>query len=525
MADIFSGAVNFVGATLRQRASKANLKDYAHASRLFVGNNYNLVPKSSFLFHVYIDINGSALQTDPNNPNSVKEIGLMVKSADLPKFSTESKTYNSYNRANIVQTKIKYDPITIVFNDDSSNLVRNFWISYFKHYYRDSDYSLSQDAVNQKYNNQLITDFGLTPQIATPYLRSIRIYSLHQKKFSEYILVNPIIKNFRHGNHQQGESDTMKHDMTVEYETVIYNGGITSASGVFGFADLHYDNTKSPITPVGGYQAPGKFGSINGANIVGAVVNNLISGYGRNMYNSLNVITNLRSANLQFNALSNMANAFNSSLRVGSLSNKVIVPNLPGSPGSVNSPFNGVNVTSSLAILSAGTLTPSRIPIFKDSASPPLSNYNRTFPLDSIAIPEVTGPNNLILLNKQSDIQSNTTNQQEVNLTYQKQALSVKISSVDQQISNMSKQVFETDSTIKNATATISALNLKYISVQSLPNTTPDKELLLDQIKQNISLQNSIKTDTVEIYNSNTNKLNILTQELISLKAEKDTLV
>jgi len=561
MADIFSDAVNFVGATLRQKTSTANLKDYAHASRLFVGDNFNLVPKSSFLFHVYMDIDQSALQTDPNNPNAVKEIGLMVKSADLPKFSTESKIYNSYNRANIVQTKIKYDPITIVFNDDSSNLIRNFWISYFRHYYRDGDYSLSQDIVNQKYSDQRITDFGLTPRTATPYLRSIRIYSLHQKKFSEYILVNPIIKSFKHGTHTQGESDTMKHDMTVEYETVIYNGGTTSSGEIFGFAELHYDSSKSPITPVGGYQAPGKFGSINGANLVGAVVNKLIGGTGGNMYKALNVLTSLRSAQIQFDKLSNIVNG----LGIGPSSNQVFVPNLPGTPGALNSPFNGINTTNTFAKLAVGSIATSRIPSFNNSGATILSNYNSTFPLTNLlnlsasplqtsrvsavdnsaitplasqnitaltayplastAISQVTDSDKLTLLNKQSNIQSTTTNQKKINLIHQKRTLEVKIISVDRQISDISKQIFETDSTIKNATATISALNLKYISVQSLPDTTPNKQLLLDQIKQNISLQNTIKTDTVVIYNININKVNTLTQELISLKVEKDTLV
>jgi len=131
MANIFSDAVNFVGSTLKQVITPDTLKDYTHASLLFVGDQYRLVPKTGFLFHVFIDVNSGVYASDPANPNSTREIGLMAKTADLPKFSAETKTYNAYNRANIIQSKIKYDPINIAFHDESSNVVRNFWINFY----------------------------------------------------------------------------------------------------------------------------------------------------------------------------------------------------------------------------------------------------------------------------------------------------------------------------------------------------------------------------------------------------------
>jgi outer membrane murein-binding lipoprotein Lpp len=236
------------------------LRDYAHASKLFVGSNFRLLPKTGFLFHVFFDINPDVLRIspDPSNPNSEREIGLMVKSVDLPRFSLDTKTFNAYNRPNLVQSKIRYDSINVVFHDDSANLIRKFWENYFTYYYKDTQSdvyvtdSITDLTIPHKYGsyfNKRYVDFGFTPKTLTPYLRSIRIYSLHQNAFSEYVLINPLIKNFRHGQHLQGESVTLTHEMQVEYEGVLYSTGRITESedddGIKEFAKLHYDNTPS----------------------------------------------------------------------------------------------------------------------------------------------------------------------------------------------------------------------------------------------------------------------------------------
>ena len=83
------------------------------------------------------------------------------------------------------------------------------------------------------------------------YLQSIRIYSMSRKQAAEYILVNPIITQFQHGRHDYNQSNsTLEHTMTIEYETVLYKEGATSA--VKGFAqEDNYDKKPSPIAPGG----------------------------------------------------------------------------------------------------------------------------------------------------------------------------------------------------------------------------------------------------------------------------------
>jgi|688.fasta_scaffold179736_2 hypothetical protein len=247
---------------LRQVVTGDNIKDYKHASRLFVDNNYERSPKYTWLFHVYFDLNPEL--TKVNQRNQI-EAGMLVKSADLPKFKIDSKIYNNYNRPSIAQTKVRYEDINITFHDDSANLVRKLWFDYYNFYYRDADinYGDATGALNPLYlknykqtlgQRKLLNNFGYTPRrnsnISTQYIQAIRIYSLHQKRFSEYTLINPIITSYRHGTHQNGQDSTMENVMTISYETVLYAGG--SASVARGFADLHYDRSPSPLTVAGG---------------------------------------------------------------------------------------------------------------------------------------------------------------------------------------------------------------------------------------------------------------------------------
>lgn len=263
---------------LKEIATGDNVKDYQHASKLFVDSLYRLSPKYSFLFHVFIDVNPTAANlVSGYDFNTDIEIGMLAKTAQLPKFNIKNKVYNAYNRKNIVQDSINYEPITITFHDDSADVVRGFWGSYYSYYYRDGDYQEAAYKQGHKYQKRQLTNWGFTPRSSAPYLSSIRIYSLHQKYFSAYTLINPMITSFRHGEHQQGQNEVMQHEMTVAYEGIHYLSGPVSSSTVQGFDIIHYDNSPSPLTPFGGgttsFLGPG--GLLDGA---GSFVNNLSNG-------------------------------------------------------------------------------------------------------------------------------------------------------------------------------------------------------------------------------------------------------
>ena len=101
------------------------LKDWAHASKTFLSNGYQLVPRYKFLFHVYFNLNTSEIPqlAAAYGSGNINSIGLMVKSVELPKFKIDTQVLNQYNRKRVTQSKIHYEPARIVFHDDQSDLI------------------------------------------------------------------------------------------------------------------------------------------------------------------------------------------------------------------------------------------------------------------------------------------------------------------------------------------------------------------------------------------------------------------
>jgi hypothetical protein len=236
------------------------MHDYKHGKRIFVDGNYRLSPKYGFLYYVEFDFN--PLITNISN-QAAQELGMIVKSVNLPKFTIDTKIHNAYNRKNIVQNKINYDPVSISFHDDQSDTVRNFWYDYYSYFYRDPDYADATYSANHKYQSRPSFDWGYSPRPAIgynnangaqpyQYIQAIRIYSMYQQQFSEYELINPIITSFKHGDHSASETTSMlSHDMTVQYEAVKYLTGSVTGDNVGGFITLNYDNTPSANIPQG----------------------------------------------------------------------------------------------------------------------------------------------------------------------------------------------------------------------------------------------------------------------------------
>jgi hypothetical protein len=237
-------------------AKTTHIRSYQHASRIFVDGNFRLSPKYGFLFYVEFDFN--PLISNVSN-TAAQEMGMIVKNVGLPKFSIDTKVHNAYNRVNLVQNKIKYDPINITFHDDQADVIRNFWYDYYSFFYRDSDYNDASYQIISKYQERPSFSWGYTPRPVQSYnaanayqsyqyIQAIRIYSLYQKNFAEYELVNPIITSFKHGDHSNSDTGgLLEHQMSVQFETVKYQTGYTTENTVGGYIDLHYDSTPTPL--------------------------------------------------------------------------------------------------------------------------------------------------------------------------------------------------------------------------------------------------------------------------------------
>jgi hypothetical protein len=320
----------FFNQFLKQLGTGDEIKDYQHAARTFVDGLYRLSPKMQSMFHVFIELNPAVAKVDPQNPNNQYEIGLMAKTAQLPKFTVQNKTLNAYNRKNVVQERIQYDPLTLTFHDDSANVIRNFWQGYYSYYYRDSDHSKPLYNQEYKYKPRQEQNWGFSPKFTgsgTPnYINAIRIYSLHQKSFSSYILFRPTITAFQHGQHEQGNYTPLDHTMTIAYEAVQYEYGPVSRGTVMGFNIMHYDNTPSPLTSLGGGTTSilGPGGLVEGT---GDAVTNLENGnYGAAVLGSLRTFNNFKNTNLSTVAGAELSQTAMNILRGQNTQSTVFVP-------------------------------------------------------------------------------------------------------------------------------------------------------------------------------------------------------
>jgi hypothetical protein len=246
------------------------VKDFAHASRLYADNVFALAPKAGWLYYVVFDVEPSAI-TDQQwaNQQRLSEVGMLVKSADLPKFGIQTEVVNQYNRKTVIQKGINYNPVSINMHDDQSNVVHNLWLNYYRYYYADSTWggtgpigTARNNTPGAYQNNKYLpstdlfnpVNYGLNSRLTVaPFFRSITIYQLNRKLFTSYKLVNPIIQSWEHDRLDQTQGNKLAESkMSLNYEAVFYGVGQVRKDTPTGFAVFHYDTSPSPLSLAGG---------------------------------------------------------------------------------------------------------------------------------------------------------------------------------------------------------------------------------------------------------------------------------
>ena len=262
------------------------MKDYRHASRLYIDNNHQLMPKQKFLFHVVFNTD-ETLFVDSFNSNERYELNMLVKSCELPKYNMSVEEKTQYNKKMYAATRIAYEPVNITFHDDHADTVNAFWKKYYEYHIADSvsmnsdlQISNTKDDLYDWGDKRTTNKFGMdTPnQRKKPYLKGIEIFVLHKQRFTSMTLVNPVIGSFSHDNLDQADgAGVLSNTMQILYETVIYKSGIVNKNNVPGFATVHYDNEPSPLTVLGGGTNSifGPGGVVDG---IGSVIRNVQSG-------------------------------------------------------------------------------------------------------------------------------------------------------------------------------------------------------------------------------------------------------
>ncbi len=295
-SDIFAG--QFSG--WRSFLPNINLKDYQHASRMFVDNSHARAPKFKFLYYVDIDANPIIFNTGFGNVQRI-ELNMLVKRCDLPSYDFTLNERNAYNKRVYNYARTKYNPVNIFFHDDTSNIVNAFWRSYYQYMVQDGNLG-AQRFQNDKYKTRNFKNFGLDESkrslVDKNPLNSITIYCLNGKQFVGFKLINPSIDSWKHDTVDSGTGDgLLEQSCRVVYEAVEMSAGRVTFDNPKGFATIHYDQEPSPLklpgnTPLsilgeGGLIDTGVsiFDDISNGNIslgtilnVGGLVKNVTSG-------------------------------------------------------------------------------------------------------------------------------------------------------------------------------------------------------------------------------------------------------
>ena len=239
------------------------MKDFRHASRLYIDDNYRLMPKQKFMFHVMIQTDESLVQ-GAYNPQEDVQLDMLVKSCDLPRYGMNLEELVQYNKKSYVATRIQYEPVNITFHDDHADTVNAFWKKYYEYNIADPVGIGSGPATILQTKDNAYDDISVQPQFSRfgldtpkekkkPYLKGITIFLLHKQRYTSMQLVNPVIGSFAHDSVDNADgAGTLSNVMQVYYETVLYDSGTITRNEVPGFATLNYDKEPSPLSVLGG---------------------------------------------------------------------------------------------------------------------------------------------------------------------------------------------------------------------------------------------------------------------------------
>ena len=366
MANKFTRFLTGVGTGLTN--PKGLVSNWQHATRLFIDDTYRLSPRTKFNYYVRFEIDKTAHKAPSFTARHGDEVGMLVKTADLPKYSFDSVVKNQYNRKRIIYKNINYEPVNITLHDDNAGIINALWAIYYGYYIADRQVPVSAYNDNKYRPTKTPLDnfrYGMDNNISVGFFKSVSIYTMSRKRFLGYTLINPRIKAWNHGSVDYSANETLESTMTLEYEAVKYSAGNVSINNPKGFATLHYDLLPSPLSVAGGGVATlaGPGGVLDGLeSIFGDLANGStfesFGGFLGTAIKSVNTYKNLRGLSKEglkqeaINILSNPANIATAVSTVGGVvgavfpksstniettkaSPKSLVGDFPAGPGNV----------------------------------------------------------------------------------------------------------------------------------------------------------------------------------------------
>ena len=202
-------------------------KSYQHATRLYTsGDRMPKMPKLGFMYYVSFNLSPGLKS---NQWEKIKnDLGFLAKKVDLPKYKIQTTTLNQYNRKANIQQKVTYDPVSIEFHDDNSQITSSLWRLYYDYYYQDGrnkegkfDQRWQGDT---KYKTEYV--YGYDSPENTAFFSSIDMYVFHNGRYSLYSIANPLVTAWDHDSLDQGNGlKILQNKISFLYDDVSYHEG------------------------------------------------------------------------------------------------------------------------------------------------------------------------------------------------------------------------------------------------------------------------------------------------------------
>ena len=261
-----------------------HLHDAQHAHKIYTNSNFTFAPKQKYMYHVVFQPNAEVgNSTTANSFLFQKELGVLVKSTDLPSFRASVENKQQYNRKKNIQTRLDYQDIRMTLHDDNLGAVRAMLKEYYKYYFADGNRGTSGSQAaylpRDKYFGD-VPNYGLNNRKRTPFFSYITIYQLARRQWFAYTLLNPLLSAWDHGNVDSTDGSFNEASMSVAYEGVLYSEGTVDQNPIVGFGDAEvgYDVEPSPLGIIDNAMG-GEFGA-GGLlpALLGAAVNEFFGG-------------------------------------------------------------------------------------------------------------------------------------------------------------------------------------------------------------------------------------------------------
>ena len=160
----------------------------------------------------------------------------LVKSITMPSIGVESEIFNEYNRKRISQTKLKFDPIDIVFHDVANGNTMKLWQMYYQYYFADGRFDKPKSASDAPVNpvdfdaRNFGYDISRVEDLRYLY-KSIEIFQLSGGYFNKVTLYNPKIVDFKHDTMSYEKNDLVEVSYTLDYEWAEYEFRLKNKDG------------------------------------------------------------------------------------------------------------------------------------------------------------------------------------------------------------------------------------------------------------------------------------------------------